>query len=183
MASVKGSTPLWLICWEHYPQRRSKSGRMELWSMLITALGTQLTVQPLLSHVLEATLSSSRYCHWSDTPNYDCTRYNLIHAENEGSCQMGSEEGWDLPSKEAECHKCNYDKCSRAAALGDTFLVHVTAFKGHHRIQDRWKNREYVVKKWPFPNVPVYVVCFRDGEGCSQTLHRNYLLPINSNIV
>ena len=31
-------------------------------------------------------------------------------------------------------------------------------------------------------NIPVYVVCPRDGEGHSQTLHRNYLLPINSNM-
>ena len=61
-------------------------------------------------------------------------------------------------------------------------LVHVTTFKGHHKIQDRWENREYVVEKWPYPNVPVYVVCPRDGEGCNQTLHRNYLLSINSNI-
>ena len=38
------------------------------------------------------------------------------------------------------------------------------------------------MEKHPFPNVPVYVVCPRDGEGCSQTLHRNYLLPISSNI-
>ena len=30
--------------------------------------------------------------------------------------------------------------------------------------------------------MPVYVVCPWDREGCSQTLHRNYLLPINSNI-
>ena len=43
-------------------------------------------------------------------------------------------------------------------------------------------NREYVVEKWPYPNVPVYEVCPRDGEGCSQTLHRNYLPPISSNI-
>ena len=43
-------------------------------------------------------------------------------------------------------------------------------------------NREYVVEKWHYPNVPVYVVCPRDGKGCSWTLHRNYLLPINSNI-
>ena len=35
---------------------------------------------------------------------------------------------------------------------------------------------------WPYPNVLVYVVHSRDGEGCSQTLHRNYLLPINSNL-
>ena len=37
------------------------------------------------------------------------------------------------------------------------------------------------MEKWPYPNVPVYVVCPRDGEGHSQTLHRNYLLPISSN--
>ena len=61
-------------------------------------------------------------------------------------------------------------------------LVCVTTCKDCHKIQDRWENREYVVEKWPYPNVPVYVVCLRDGEGHSQTLHRNYLLPINSNI-
>ena len=87
-------------------------------------------------------------------------------------------------AKEAQRHKCNYDRKSRAAALevGDTVLICVTAFKGHHKMQDRWENREYVVETWPYPNLPVYVVCPRDGEGCSQTLHRNYLLPINSNM-
>ena len=49
-------------------------------------------------------------------------------------------------------------------------------------MQDQWENREYVVEKWPYPNVPVYVVCHRDGEGHSQTLHRNYLLPISPNL-
>ena len=38
------------------------------------------------------------------------------------------------------------------------------------------------MEKWPYPNVPVYVVCPRDGEGHRQTLHRNYLLPISSNL-
>ena len=38
------------------------------------------------------------------------------------------------------------------------------------------------MEKWPYPNVPAYVVCPRDGEEHSQTLHRNYLLPISSNI-
>ena len=32
-------------------------------------------------------------------------------------------------------------------------LVHVTAFKGRHKMQDRWENREYVVEKWPYPNI------------------------------
>ena len=87
-------------------------------------------------------------------------------------------------AKEAQRHKHNYDKRSRAAALEvrDTVLVCVTAFKGHHKMQDRWENREYVVEKQPYPNIPVYVVCPRDGEGHSWTLHRNYLLPINSNM-
>ena len=87
-------------------------------------------------------------------------------------------------AKEALRHKHNYDRRSRAAALEvwDTVLVHVTTFKGCHKMQDRWENREYVVEKWPYPNLPVYVVCPRDREGHSQTLHRNYLLPINSNM-
>ena len=87
-------------------------------------------------------------------------------------------------AKKALRHKHIYDKRSRAAALevGDMVLVHVTSFKGHHKMQDRWENREYVVEKWPSPNIPVYVVCPRDGEGYSWTLHRNYLLPINSNM-
>ena len=87
-------------------------------------------------------------------------------------------------AKEAQRHKWNYDKRSRAAAVevGDMVLVHVTTSKGHHRMQDRWENREYVVEKQPYPNIPVYVVCPREGEECSWTLHRNYLLPINSNM-
>ena len=87
-------------------------------------------------------------------------------------------------AKEAQCHKQNFDKRSKAAAfkVRNTVQVHVTAFKGHHKIQDWWENREYVVEKWPYPNVPVYVVCPREGEGHSWTLHRNYLLPISSNL-
>ena len=38
------------------------------------------------------------------------------------------------------------------------------------------------MEKWPYPNVPVYVVCPRDGEGCSWTLHRNYLFLISPNL-
>ena len=66
--------------------------------------------------------------------------------------------------------------------VGDTVLVCVTAFKGHHKIQNQWENREYVVERWLYPNVPVYVVHPRDREGHSWTLHRNYLLPISPNL-
>ena len=87
-------------------------------------------------------------------------------------------------AKEAQRHKHHYNRKSRDVALevGDMVLVHVTAFQGQHKIQDRWENREYVAEKWPYSNLPVYVVCPMDGEGCSRTLHRKYLLPINSNM-
>ena len=87
-------------------------------------------------------------------------------------------------AKEVQCHKLNYDKQSRAVALevGDMVLVHVTAFKGCHKIQKQWEIREYVVDRWLYPSVPVYVVCPRDGEGSSWTPHRNYLLPISPNL-
>ena len=38
------------------------------------------------------------------------------------------------------------------------------------------------MERQPYPNVPVYVVCPRNGDGCSLTLHRNYLLPISPNL-
>ena len=57
-------------------------------------------------------------------------------------------------------------------------LVHVTTFKDRHKIQSKWENGEYVVEWQPYPNLPVYGVCPIDVEGCSCTLHRNYLLPI-----
>ena len=77
--------------------------------------------------------------------------------------------------KKLQCHKQNYDKCSRAVALkeGDTVLVHVTTFKGQQKIQNWWENREYAVKQQPYSNLLVYVVCPHDGEGHSLTLHRN----------
>ena len=83
-----------------------------------------------------------------------------------------------------QCHKQNYDKCSRAVALRaeDMVLVHVTTFKGQHKLQNRWENREYVVEWQPYPDLPVYVVCPRDGQGHSQTLLSNYLLPISNSL-
>ena len=52
-------------------------------------------------------------------------------------------------AKEAQHHIHNYNKQGRAAALevGDTVLVCVTPLKGHHKMQDWWENKEYVVEK------------------------------------
>ena len=63
--------------------------------------------------------------------------------------KLANEKAEAFQAKEAKRHKCNYDRKSRAVALevGDTVLVHATTFKGHHKMQDRWENREYVVGK------------------------------------
>ena len=66
--------------------------------------------------------------------------------------------------------------------MGDTVQVCVTTFKGRHKIQSRWENKEYVVEQQPYLNLPVYLVCPIDGKGHCCTLHMNYLLPINSNL-
>ena len=75
MASVKGLTPLWLVCWECCPQRRSQSGKITLehYSMPITALETQLQGSaPTISCV--ADIPSSSWCYpWSGTSKHYST--------------------------------------------------------------------------------------------------------------
>ena len=39
-----------------------------------------------------------------------------------------------------------------------------------------------MVEWQPYPKLPGYAVCPMDGEGCSHSLHRNFLLPIRHNL-
>ena len=166
MVNVKDSTPLWSIClvpaFEIQPQ-----GSAPTISCLVDNLAFWL-----MWHLV-----------WLHTPSRSQTQQNMSPKLREQT-KWAHEKAEAFQAKEAQRHKWNYDRKGKAAALevGDMVLVHVTAFKGQHKMQDRWENREYVVEKWPYPDLPVYVVCPRDGEGQSQTLHRNYLLRINSNM-
>ena len=56
--------------------------------------------------------------------------------------------------------------------MGDLVLVKQTAWKGRHKIQDRWENGEYQVVGQPTPGVPVYSVKSVAG-GKTKVLHRN----------
>ena len=105
------------------------------------------------------------------------------------SCVIGSSGLEWLPrAKEhlGKCHPCLAFKARQVGHLAlevrDTVLVHVTAFKGRHKIQDRWEVKGICCGKVALSNVPVYVVRPKDGEGHSRTFHRNYLLPISSNL-
>ena len=76
-----------------------------------------------------------------------------------------------------------YDMKCKGAALdvGDLVLVKQTAWKGRHKIQDRWESGEYQVVGQPTPGVPVYTVK-RVAGGKTKVLLRNLLLPLQGRI-
>ena len=80
-------------------------------------------------------------------------------------------------------HKGLYDRRCKGAALdiGDLVLVKKTAWKGRHKIQDRWESDEYQVIGQPTPGIPVYEVkCIAGGK--TRVLHCNLLLPLQGRI-
>ena len=76
-------------------------------------------------------------------------------------------------------HKELYDQKYRGAKLeiGDLVLVKQTAWKGRHKIQDKWETEKYQHT----PGVPMYTVKNIAG-GRTRVLHRNLLLPLQGSI-
>ena len=107
--------------------------------------------------------------------NYVCQlRRQLKFAHNKAK---------QVASKQQARHKGLYDRKCRGATLdvGDLVLVKQTAWKGRHKIQDRWEDEEYQVVEQPTPGVPVYVVKSIAG-GRPRVLHRNLLLPLQGRL-
>ena len=80
-------------------------------------------------------------------------------------------------------HKGLNDRRCKGAALdiGDLVLVRKTAWKGRHKIQDRWESDEYQVIGQPNPDIPVYEVkCIAGGR--TRVLHCNVLLPLQGRL-
>ena len=65
--------------------------------------------------------------------------------------------------------------------IGDLVLVRKTAWKGKHKVQDRWESDEYQVIGQPTPGIPVHKVQCAAG-GRTRILHRNLLLPLQGKI-
>ena len=80
-------------------------------------------------------------------------------------------------------HRKLYDQRYRGAELkvGDLVLVKQTAWKGRHKIQDRWESEEYQVVGQPTPGIPMYTVQGVAG-GRTMVFHRNLLLPLQGRI-
>ena len=88
-----------------------------------------------------------------------------------------------MADKQQARHKKLYDRRCRGAALdiGDLVLVKKTAWKGKHKIQDRWESDEYQVIEQPTPGIPVYKVkCIAGGR--SRVLYHNLLLPLQGRL-
>ena len=65
--------------------------------------------------------------------------------------------------------------------IGDLVLVKKTAWKGKHKIQDRWESDEYQVIEQPTPSIPVYKVkCIARDK--TRVLHHNPLLPLQDRL-
>ena len=75
-------------------------------------------------------------------------------------------------------HRELYDMKCRGATLD---VVKQTAWKGRHKIQDRWESGDYQVVGQPTPGVPLYTVK-RMAGGKTKVLHRNLLLPLQGRI-
>ena len=77
-----------------------------------------------------------------------------------------------MADREQARHKGLYDRRCRGAALdiGDLDLVKKTAWKGRHKIQDRWESDEYQDIGQPNAGIPVYEVkCIAGGK--TKVLH------------
>ena len=66
--------------------------------------------------------------------------------------------------------------------VDDLVLIKRVAWKGRHKIQNKWEPDEYVVVSQPNKNVPVYRVK-PIGEGKERVLHKNLLLPLGIKFV
>ena len=60
---------------------------------------------------------------------------------------------------------------------GDRVLVKIVAYKGKHKIADRWEEEPSIIIRKPNADMPVYVVQKEDGTGPERTLHRTFCYP------
>jgi hypothetical protein len=62
--------------------------------------------------------------------------------------------------------------------VGDRVLVKIVAFKEKHKLANKWEQEPYKVLGQHIPDIPVFTVQRKDGEGRKRNLHRNLLLPV-----
>ena len=62
--------------------------------------------------------------------------------------------------------------------VGDKVLLKCTAFKGKHKIQDRWENTIYEVIEQQIGKMPVFKIKLTKGDDKMKVVHQNLFLPL-----
>ena len=86
----------------------------------------------------------------------------------------------EVVKEEQKWNKWHYDckvRCAQSK-VGDKVLLKCTAFKGKHKIQDRWENIIHKVIEHPLGKIPVFKIKSMEGDDKTKVVHRNLLLPI-----
>ena len=132
-----------------------------------TTQGSQLTFYfPTLRSAEEPRWgTSTRYVNESIATVRDHLRTTLQEAQAQS---MG----------EAQRQKWYYDQKIGTICLkpDNLILVKADTFQGKRKIKDRWKDKPYEVVHQITTDAPSYEV--KDQQGCSHTLHHNWLLLI-----
>ena len=85
----------------------------------------------------------------------------------------------EMSPKQAQKYKSSYDRKVKGSQLqvNDIVLVKRVAWKGRHKIQNKWEPSEYIVIEQPNLKVPTYrIKSLEDNK--IKILHRNMLLPL-----
>ena len=107
-----------------------------------------------------------------------CSKTRYVHKLKQ-RLNFDYKKAKEMFQNQAQKYKSSYDKKVKGSQLqvNDIVLVKRVAWKGIHKIQNKWEPSEYIVIEQPNLNVPVYRVKFLE-DNTIRVLHRNMLLPL-----
>ena len=113
-----------------------------------------------------------------DVSGDSCSKTRYMHKLKQ-RLNFAHKKAKEMSQKQAQKYKSPYDKKVKGSQLqiNDIVLVKRVAWKGRHKIQNKWEPSEYIVIEQPNLRVPVYKVKSLEDNKI-RTLHRNMLLPL-----
>ena len=113
----------------------------------------------------------------------NCSKTRYVHKLKQ-RLNFSYKRAREMSQKQVQKYKLYYDRKVRGSQLqtDDLVLVKRVAWKGRHKIQNKWEPDEYVVLEQPNKSIPVYRVK-PVNNGKERVLHRNVLLPLGIKFV
>ena len=108
----------------------------------------------------------------------NCSKTRYVHKLKQ-RLNFAYKKAKEMSQKQAQKYKLSNDKKVKGSQLqiDDLVLVKRIAWKGRHKIQNKWEPEEYVVLEQPNKSIPVYKVK-SVANSKERILHRNMLLPL-----